>query len=645
MLAGGAACFASGGTLFAVLGTRAVYGAFRHSVHRTGLELVYLALPASVRDRARPIIDGAMTRLAQAVAAGSLLLLARLRLDSPRELAFVVTAGAFGWVGAAVSLRAPYVAVFRRALLGAEAAEPRSAEELDLASVELLIEALASPRPREVVAAMGALARRGRAGLIPALVLLRDEEEVIEPALEIFGGTARGDWIRLAERLLADRRARVRRSAMRALARTHHASPTDGTDTADGAAGGDLRQLAWVRGYLAIAALDGGDRASNAHLALLAPNGDGYEARLGMLTALSDAAPHPGLAAAVVDIVDRSPEPRDRETIELLARAAASVRATELVPRLVELLAFRDRDSSATPHGVWRGTGVGRSRVRAALASLGERAFEHTRAALLRPETPRGLRLQLPLALAEFGTQEASDVLLRFVQRGDDGLVRYRCLRALARIATEHGVRLPAGEVRAMARGELTEHFRLKLLRRGLAPAGAPLGTGASDTMGIALALLDEKADQALARTFHLLKLCFPSEDLEQVHAAVTSGIASKRANAAEFLDALLAGGPRRRGDDGLREWLRLLFEDLTDNERVARAAAWLPDAAPAGAQAAIAMMGVDRDRMLVAMASSLAEELAALGVPERPLERSRPAIDGEPALAGPLRPAGAHGG
>src|SRR5262249_41233969 len=156
-----------------------------------------------------PIIDGAFTRLAQTAAAGLLILLARTAHASPRVLALVAAVSAFAWIGATVALRGPYVALFRRALMGGEHVETRSAEELDLASVELLVEALSSPRAPEVVAAMDALVRRGRSGLVPALILLRDEEDVLERALGLFGASARSDWLHFSERLLSDRRDRV----------------------------------------------------------------------------------------------------------------------------------------------------------------------------------------------------------------------------------------------------------------------------------------------------------------------------------------------------------------------------------------------------------------------------------------------------
>jgi hypothetical protein len=314
-----------------------------------------------------------------------------------------------------------------------------------------------------------------------------------------------------------------------------------------------------------------------------------------------------------------------------------------LVPRLVELLAVRDRDVAVNPHGLWRGPAEGRSQVRAALASLGSRAFEHVCGALLDSRTPRHLRIHLPLTLAEFGTQEAADLLFQFLRQGDDGLVRYRCLRALEQLVTDHGVRFAPAEVRATVKKELSEYFRLMALRLALEPVRSESPLVFEDTRGIVLRLLDEKGEQACARAFRLLKLCFPSEDLRQVHAALKSSDAATRANAVEFLDALLA--PRRRRDhDGVRALLRLVVEDLPDAERIARAAVLASLAVPDGADAAIALMCADRDAMLATLAVSLAEEHAARMAGEGTRERRPSVSEGEVRVTGILRPVGAHG-
>lgn len=619
MLLGGAFGFATGGSLFSALGTRAVDGALRHSVQRTGLELVYLAVPASARDRARPLIEGLLTRLSQAVTAGLLLWLAAPGRGSVRWLSLAVACLAAAWLAATAALRGPYVALFRRALLGPGGAEARSPEELDLASVELLIEALSSPQPREVIAAMRALERRGRAGLIPGLVLLRDDDEVLECAFEIFGSAARSDWVRFAERRLSDRRERVRRAAMRALARARRVSggEREGNDA--------VADRPWIRGYLAVDAIARGASEDGDLAALLTSDDDGREARLGALRALADASASPRLSALLTDVVEGAPQPLDRETVALAASAAKNLHAVALAPWFVGRLAFRE----------------GRPAARSALAALGEPAFDRLATVLVAPKAPRLFRAQVPDALAEFGTQQAADVLLAFLSAGDDGLIRHRSLLALERMAINHSARFAAGVVRAPLRRELEEHFRLLAMRGVLArPAGRP---ASGDPLDLLLRLLDEKSEQAFGRTFRLLQLCFPDEDLRRVQAAAAPGDAARRANVAEFLDELLAQ-QRRRDDETMRALLRLAIEDLPDPERVARAHALARLDAPEGVGAVIDALRRGRDPALASLALAIDDEhVAALAAIERAGGRAAEA-EGGVGLPGILPTAGAHG-
>jgi AAA family ATP:ADP antiporter len=597
MLLGSILGFVSGGALFAVMGTKAVDGALRHSVNRTGLELVYLAVPSGVRDRVRPVVDGALPRLAQAAAAGLLLALAAIRPTKPHEIALATLLLAVAWSAATASLHKPYVELFRRAVLGPNRIEARSPEELDLASVEVLVETLASERPAEVVSAVDALMRRGRAGLIPALLLLRDEADVLDLVLSVLGPSGRTDWVHLAEKLVGDRREKVRRSAMRALARARQASKSNKPIK------GDTTERPWIRGYLAIDVIAGGAPRAP-HLASLTADDDGNEARLGMLTALQDAPASPVLATFLRALIDQAGPALDREARVLVARAAAVQRAADLVDHLTGDLVRRDV----------------RDETRLALVQLGPAAYERLAHALVDPKTPREVRIQLPLTIAEMGTQQGADFLFEVVRKGDDGRIRYRCLHALERMVTMHVLRLSMNDVRDLVERELVEHFRTLAIAcaLGIPPITDP-GPPHEQTRGLLLRVLEDKRWQAIGRAFQLLKLCFPAEDLRSVHAAFRAPDPETRGNAVEFLDALLAPGGRRRRNEQLRALLRFVVEDVTADVRLDRARALVSIPSPRGAAAALAILASERDESLVALAAELRRERATAGIVDDP--------------------------
>lgn len=616
---GGVASLLTGGSLLAVLGTKVVDASLRHSVHRTGTELVYQAVPARARDRAKPFIDGAVARVSQALAASLVLLLGYFGWASVPHLALVATVAAAAWGAATYALHAPYIALFRRTLLGDPLETDRTAQELDLASVELLVEALASTRPREVVAAMNALARRGRSGLVPALMLLVDDEEVLERALELFGSSKRKDWFRLAERLTSDKREKVRRAALRALARVH--CPENAGPSSVPPIRPDERP--WILGYLAATSFVR-DAREDSHDQLRSLIAQDEEARAGALTALGDVRVEADDEATLTQaaranrllrkLIDGTPgELMTAEVVELIARAAGNVKAEALLPWLVGRLAARE----------------GRAAVRATLSKMGPVAQEAVAGALLNRKTARDIRMHLPRTLAMFESQAAADVLMSILSTDSDGLIRYKSLRGLGRLVADGQAKLRIPEVRKLAQRDLVEHFRLLSMLQGLEGSLASSvdlrGVGHA-TQRLIVRLLEEKARQALERVFRLLKLCFPDEDIHRVHTAAITGDEASRATATEFLDALLA--PRRRGptDDGVRGLLRLVTEDLPNAERVARAAQLTN-----GQLKTLDLLGAvralleDHDSTMVALAATLLQSGAIREVPIPPTRNETP--------------------
>lgn len=625
ILSGALVSLLTGGAFLAVLGLKVMDATLRHSVHRTGLELVYLALPTSARNRAKPLIDGAVARVSQAAGAGLLLLLVAAGWDSVGFVVLLAAAGAFLWGIAAWSLRTPYLALYRRTLVGGAPSEGGTAKrELDLESAEVLVEATASPRPREVIAAIGALERRSRVGLVPGLVLLHEDEEVLERALDLFGGTERRDWIHLAEKRTADPRERVRRAALRALARASVTRSAEESCTLV------TRERPWIRGYIALHT--GVESKARRESVVAMARGDGPEAtdaRLGILTAIGDAPPSEALLEVLASSLAQAPDALSLETVTLAARAAARLADPRLVPWLTERLEHRE----------------GRSAVRGALVALGQPAFDALAAKLRDPSTSRHLRVQLPRALAGFGTQGAAELLFELLRGDADGAVRYKCLRALAHVVIERGAKLPQAGILALARRDLDEHFRVRALRRGLAwQRDRDDAPAATRTKTLLAELLAEKGRQALERVFRLLKLAFPEEDLHRVHLETLHGDGASRANAGEFLDALLSPRRRRFSNEELRGLLRLLNEDLSEADAIARAASLSRFAVPTNAGEALTLLVEERDVTMASLATVLARQSAS---PDVVIEGSkrRSIIDSVEVLLGqPPALRGVHG-
>ena len=612
VLLGGVGALVAAGALTAVLAVKAVDGTLRNSVHRVTMELVYLPVPPGVRARAKPFIDGALARMTQAVAGLLLLGLGGANCLSSWLLAGIVVAATVGWLAVAVTTRGPYLGLLRHAVMGDSPASPDVAP-IDLESAEVLVERLADQDRLVVLGGMNVLARRGRERLIPALILLHEDPAVLVRALGIFGASEREDWIARARRLLSDPRESVRMAAARALAMHGR------LDAGDLAGDADRRLHAYAALQLSLASADR-DPLDDPEIAELLdrPGADGEEARLGLLAVIVDAKWNGRLSRLLVALETRAGT--SREWTEALARAAASQQARALIPSLVSRLVLGDT----------------REIVRAALVSFGRPALDEVWGTLLDPLRERRLRVHLPNTLARFGTKPAAELLLRCIETEHDGLVRYKAIRGLGRLTTDRRITMDRARVERLAYANLVEHFRLLGLRATFTASPSSDVRGPSITRFLLVGLLDDKLRQSLERTFRLLKIAHPRDDLHRVQIATQSNDSRARANAGEFLDALL-----RRGDQrALRELLLLVADDLSIADRVARGSALLHTTPPVTPEAAVASMIGDADAALAALASLHAATVAGKparvaiggGLGERPVVELSTA--GAPAVA-----------
>jgi ATP:ADP antiporter, AAA family len=598
LAAGGIGALATGGTMAAVLLLKGIDGSLRHSIHRITGELVYLPVPAVARQRAKPLIDGGLGRTVQTLTGAALLALGGTQVLSPRPFAVTITVLALAWLLTAATIRRSYLALLWRGLSKGTLDIQESPDPLDVETVDLLVQSLASDDTLEVLGAMNALSRRGRDGVVPALLLLHPDASVLIHALEIFGASSRSDWITLGHRLLDDPRDAVRMAAARALAKHER------LDSERLARNAGSR----VRGYAAVdSALRAGieDVTHHPPLAGMLAQPD-EESKLGMLAAVADA---PSTARLWPLLLRLGSEGHwSLEKTELLALAATKQQDERIVPHLIALLSVRE----------------GREAVRSALVALGAPAFDEVARVLGDPSQPHRLRIHMPKTLARFQSKRAIERLLAAVETDADGLVRYKALRALAALTAEGRFHVDRGRVEKLEHAQLVRYFEILRLR---APLEASPTAPASAAGRLLLALLDDKAQHARERAFLLLQIAHPGKDVRSVRVACACGNAYTRANAGELLDALL----RRRDQQGLRELFRLIADDLTLVERVDRAANLVPGPAPATRDEALMALVRHPDGMVSTLAA-----LHTLDVGNEPLRAAVDRARRERAAANP---------
>jgi ATP:ADP antiporter, AAA family len=577
-----------GGTLTALLNSpfwivvllKGTDTSLRNSLGRVGSELLWA--PVENQARARGFVDLIVTRVAQALAGGALLAATVQHEFRPGHLASAAATLAIIWLLVGIGIRTPYIELFRKAITRGGTEREFMLTELDLTSVETLVEALARPQPSEVVAAMNVLAARKRERLIPALILLHSDEGVLIRALELLGPSGRKDWFSLGEKLLDSASTRVQQAAVRAFALS-----------------GEIEVLERVRKHknvnlrpfasLYLAQLAGvtieGDPLT---WELFDADDEEHSLKLAFIEAL---AAHPtAQTTRVLLAMARLPALAGAVTTALEVTGDASA-----IDFLIGRLKFADDRLSA----------------RRGLKRLGAPALHALSKALWDDAIERRVRIHVPRSISAFLSKEALAALLRAVVEHKEGLVRYKALRGLEQIALETSLRIdPAPIFHEVTRNALEY---LRLFSADLALTNDRAAATKLETQ-LVIELLQDKIAQSRDRLARLLQLLHRGDDIPAIFAALTSGDRRRRGRAVEFLDALIRGFDR--SSDEAAVLLRLVVDDLPAEQRAARAAE-LVGSFP-NARETLSVLSKDSDEVVSSLS---ARALSSLG----PAPSSRP--------------------
>jgi AAA family ATP:ADP antiporter len=584
----GALGFALTAALVPILIVKVVDGSLRHSLHRTGIELLYLPLPARLRDKHKVTIDAVGARGGQAIA--SLAFLGAMGLGlALTDLALIVTGAVAILLTAVIAIKHHYVELFRAQLREGSIETRAEVPELDLHSLEALIAGLSSPDERVVMSAMDLLAQSGRANLLTPLILYHPSREVVVRALEVLSAARRIDFLPLARRLLKASDPDVRTAALRAVAATGGEEAVLREALADPAPA--VRATAIV-GIVASCCdteglrqelrevLESPDPESRLALARAIRHRPGREFHP-VLRALAGVA-EPALMVEVARTMAASPDP-------------------SFVPLLLSMLA----DRRARPE------------ARTAMVAMGQPALEQLDRALGDPSEPLRLRLHVPRTISKFATQSAADVLCRHLERELHTTIGYKILRGLGRMIVDNP--------RIQLDGWLLDRSVAGLLIRAITLVDwrvyleAEMASSRPTTAGALLvALLREKQESCAEKVFRLLGMRHSGEDFHAIWQGLRSEDRKSAASGRELLEHLIEPPARAA-------LLALIDRDIeSDAERLKQAAVLhVPDFA-----SGVARLRAMMDDASEALAGLAAHHVAEIGV-------MAPELDLDAAMAG----------
>jgi HEAT repeat protein/CRP-like cAMP-binding protein len=533
------------GGLWTAMFARTLDKTVRYTVDKTTREILFLPLPAALKQQAKPFVDVTVDRFARA---GSALLL--LVLIKPwglnlawQQISYASLAVMVIWIVTAVRAKRGYIAAFRRSL-EQRVMQPNEVrlDGADLTTVETLVQELAHPDPVRVVYAIDVLESLDKRSLVTPLLLYHESPAVRTRALAALGA-ARADiaerWAPHIRRMVGDADPGVRAAAIGALSIISHEDAA--TLARPMLADADPRIR--VTAAAALAASLGHDDRDTAESTLSSVIGDtapsGREARRDVAMAIRQTNDPRFRRLLIPLLYDPAPEVAD-EAMESVRAAGAN--DFVFVPTLIGLLRHRRLKGQA----------------RSVLVSYGEPVIDALAHFLRETEEDIWVRRHIPATLALIPSQKSVDVLTAALGE-PDGFLRYKVVAALERLRRDAPtLTFPRETVEKLALSEARQYFNYLSLRYNLfgrkdaLPAGSLLGRA-----------LDQKLERIRDRIFRLLGLIYPWKDIVAARWTLERGDTRSRSGALEYLDNILTGQ--------LRKLIMPVIEELPLEEKVRR--------------------------------------------------------------------------
>jgi len=569
-----ASSVAIGGGLLAAIMLKGSDGVLRPSLHRVGMELLYVPIPDHLRSFAKPLTDVIGQRGGQALA--SILILAWLaRGGGDAMLAVASAVLCIAWIVSTEDLKSHYLQIFRDGLrdgtiMDAAATLPA----LDLGALESLFSALNSQDDAEVIGALDLLDEEGRAALVPALILYHPSRNVVFRALSILARSGRVDFVPIADRLFESPDAEIRAAALRARSTVMRDA------SALQRAADDPSPLVRATGIVGLIAGGwGSDDARETLDDLL--RSSSVETQVAVARAIERQA-SPGFEDAIVRLAASD----DSRVLRHVAHGMGMIKNPAFLPALLRMLAERDV----------------RSDTRAALLQYGDDALRMLEAALADESLAQHIRRHVPRTISLFPTAQAVPILQKRLLEETDGIVRFRILRALGHIAAGHPeVNLNEDILQRAIERTIDAATELLYWRINLARGAAEDPSRITSGHSLIVMLLRDKERHAVERIFRLLGLRFRREDLRSIHRGLANANPKTRAGSRELLENML--------HPPLREAVLGLVDDLSDDQRLSRVR---PDLSRVhlGYKALVDLLAAGRRQVLSSLAAYHAREL-----------------------------------
>ena len=504
--------------------TRMGEASLRTSINQSGVQILYLPVPDSIKKKVKVFMDVTVERLGDAVAAILILFLSLALGRSELTLLSYFSVGVILiWIAIVLTAHRGYVDTLRRGLAYREVSLATTRIDVtDKATLEVILSHLDGKDEESVLFGLD-LAEKFDPELVvarlPRGLLSHPSAEVRRRALTLMAASLDANVLAMVFELLTTESAQVRSEAINMVATV-------------------LKEAAIpvIRPFLKSPEA----QTRRAAIRLMLQSGDArtrQEAFADFHELMTDGSPE-GVQNRVeaARLMGELVEPEFSHHLSKLIRddpapavlqeamaAAARGKYSRVIPDILSRLS-----SAAT-----------KTAAREALVQYGEMAVKELRSALFDSRVSRDIRLNIPHALSKIQAQSAMNAL----QGGlldEDRFVRFKVILAIEEMARRFPdlkVDRQIIESAIMSDALLySQRFTVFLVLFGELEKSSDLGESL-----LYFALMDSM-ERVKERVMWLLALLYPAKDIRRSWSGLNSSDPLQRAHATEFLDNLLAG-------------------------------------------------------------------------------------------------------
>ena len=524
--------------LWAAVFVKTCDDSFSFSVNKSGIEVLYIPVPAAVKDKTKAFIDIVVERASRGIGGALLLLLTAVLSLNVNQLSIFVLIFLGIWIFVSIRIKKEYIASVEATIKKRSLNVDTFSVDLDSSTISQLLPILDSQNERQILYALELLHNVKSSLLVQRLqpLLHHPSPQVKVKTLQLLFDNEARHFTPQVEALLEDEDEDVQAEAM------HYVCFYSGEPL-----------VQKIRSFLAHPDY----RMKGAAITCIINHGGDEEcsllARDLIEQMLQETGTHRTLArleaAKALGAIDANSPLQDylldllnNENIDVVKEAiisAGRVRRIDFVPLLIEKL----------------GDSTQRVIAREALASYGSTVLETLIQKMTDEQAPTSVRRHIPRVFGLIKHQDSVDVLLSNLNQ-DEIEFRYKMIKALGKLRANQvrkadsrngaEVQFDSEMVEGYLVAELKSCYNFLMLDESIAPSFDTTQTQDENYSSLLRQALQERLELMKEMIFRLLGLIYPPDSMYNAYRGVTSPNPRIRANAVELLDGILKRNVKR---------------------------------------------------------------------------------------------------